>query len=381
MMKHNSSAATIEFDGGHSAANRSAEDHADMVTVDPLLLREWMGYADLQRRTMDAIKAELNRTSTTVEDATLDLSGRFRQLAERAIDQSTRVEDMVTMAGSVEVDGKTISVEVLVSTMRDTIASLVDNVVTLSQQALRMVTLLDQVKTDVSELERSITDIDAINRQTNFLALNATIEASRAGDAGRTFAVVAQEVRTLSRTTSALADRMRSRVNAVVTGVGNGHEILHSIASIDLTQQLQAKERVDHSMDGLIRQTGAFQNALRAAASVSSEMSGTISRMVTGMQFQDLTKQRLEAVNDSLAILSAGLDDLDSRTRSGLPRGTTAHLRQEWLDQLLQRFKLSEMRQRFVRRLLMEGSALDDHGVLDLPAAAPDSSEGDIELF
>lgn len=352
------------------------------VVMDYQLLATWLGFADIQRRTLDAVQVELNRTSSTVEDATVELSGRFRELAEHALNQSERVREIVALSDSVEIDGERMPLADLVVSMQDAIAEMISNIVQLSTRAMNMVYLLDDVQRDVVELEKSIADIDIINRQTNFLALNATIEASRAGEAGRTFAVVAQEVRHLSRTTSELAERMRAKVSAVVGGVRHGHEILRGIADTDMSPQMLAKERLDKTMESLVAQTSHFQEVLATAATDSSEMSRTIGAMVTRMQFQDLTKQRIEAVNDSLAIMVAGLNDLESRTQGEMPDGVAIPRPQEWLDALLDRFKLSEMRQRFVRRLLLEGSALDEHGALDLSGCQEDNMpEDDIELF
>ncbi|SMF82425.1 methyl-accepting chemotaxis protein [Azospirillum oryzae] len=351
------------------------------VAVTAELLSTWLGFADVQRRTLDVVQGELTRTSNHVEASTLDLSDRFRELAQKALEQSERVAQIVAMAGSVDIDGERVPLDTLVVGMQDIITDMVTNIVTLSRHAMSMVYLLDDVQKDVAELEKSIGDIDGINRQTNFLALNATIEASRAGEAGRTFAVVAQEVRHLSRSTGELAERMRSKVTAVVKGVRNGHDILRQIANTDMSPQMLAKERVDKTMDSLVAQTTHFQSVLETAASVSSDMSATIAHVITGMQFQDLTKQRIEAINDSLAIMGAGLGELETRIRAQVPAGIGAREPQEWLNQLMGRFTLSEMRERFVRKLLLEGTALDENGVLDLNAAGGSGSGGDIELF
>lgn len=352
------------------------------VVVDYQLLATWLGFADVQRRTLDVIQTELNRTSSHVEEATVELSSRFRDLAEHALSQSERVREIVELSDSVLIDGERMPLAELVVSMQDAIAEMIANIVQLSTRAMNMVYLLDDVQQEVVELEKSIADIDTINRQTNFLALNATIEAQRAGDAGRTFAVVAQEVRHLSRTTAELADRMRAKVTAVVQGVRNGHDILRGIADTDMSPQMLAKERLDKTMESLVAQTSHFQEVLATAASDSSEMSRTIGLMVTRMQFQDLTKQRIEAVNDSLAIISVGLGDLETRTLAEMPDGLDIPKPQEWLDALLDRFKLSEVRQRFVRRLLLDGSALDENGVLDLSGGEGDNQvEDDIELF
>ncbi|CAK0759305.1 methyl-accepting chemotaxis protein [Azospirillaceae bacterium] len=359
----------------------TAAARVDAAAVAHETLINWLGFADIQRRTMEILRSELDRTSVLVENSTLDLSARFRDLAESARNQASQVEHIIIMARSVEIDGDKVPIDHLVTSMQDAISGMIDNIVTLSMKAMNMVYLLDDVQKDVEDLEKCISDIDSINRQTNFLALNATIEASRAGEAGRTFAVVAQEVRHLSRTTSALADRMRAKVMAVVKGVRDGHDILRMIANTDMSPQMLAKERVDKTMESLVVQTNHFQDVLEGAAASSGEMSAHISRMVTGMQFQDLTKQRLEHVGDSMSIISAGLEELVTRTRAVLPTDSPAPMPQEWLDHLLGRFTLSEMRQRFVRHLLLEGTALDDHGALDATAGLDQGAEGDIELF
>ncbi len=370
----------MSFDGA-TPLTPAAENPQGTVTVSSDLLSTWMGFADVQRRTLGVVQSELTRTSQHVENATLDLSSRFRILAEKAMEQSERVAQIVAVAGTVRIDDEQVPLDRLVVGMQDMITDMVSNIVTLSRHAMSMVYLLDDVQKDVVELEKSIGDIDVINRQTNFLALNATIEASRAGEAGRTFAVVAQEVRHLSRSTGDLAERMRSKVTAVVKGVRNGHEILRQIANTDMSPQMLAKERVDKTMDSLVEQTNHFQSVLETAASVSADMSSTIAHVITGMQFQDLTKQRIEAINDSLAIMSAGLDELEGQIRAQVPSNIGAREPQEWLNSLLNRFTLSEMRGRFVRKLLLEGTALDENGVLDVDVAHSDSAGGDIELF
>mgnify|MGYP001805953944 CR=1 FL=1 len=368
-------------------ATPAVADHLSPLRDAHEILGAWIGFAHAQRHTIVALKCELERTSDLVEHSTLELSSRFRELALSALDQARHVEDIVAMANSVPIDGERIPIDHVVRTMQDMLSEMINNIVQLSMKAMNMVYLLDDVQKDVVDLEKSIADIDAINRQTNFLALNATIEASRAGEAGKTFAVVANEVRALSRTTHELAERMRSKVMAVVKGVRDGHDILRTIADSDMSPQMLAKERVDKTMDSLVEQTAHFQHVLEQTAAASGLMSENIGRMVTGMQFQDLAKQRLENVGDSLLIISAGLEDLQQQTQSTIPETTEFPIPSEWLDRLLDRFTLSEMRQRFVRRLLLEGTALDANGSLDWQSEIPEPAYGshddggDIELF
>ena len=65
------------------------------VAVTAELLSTWLGFADVQRRTLDVVQGELTRTSDHVETSTLDLSERFRELAQKALEQSERVAQIV----------------------------------------------------------------------------------------------------------------------------------------------------------------------------------------------------------------------------------------------------------------------------------------------
>lgn len=264
------------------------------------------------------------------------------------------------------------------------LTELVGNVVNFSKEAMRLVYLLEALVRDVSEVEKSIADIDAINLKTNYLAINAAIEANRAGDAGRTFAVVASEVRALSRTTGGLAERIRTKVAAVVAGVQSGHEILRAIANKDLSPQMLVKERIEKTMSSLLAQNQRAHEVLTEAMQSSDSISSDIGHVITRMQFQDLTKQRLDHVSEGLRVISAGLTKLHDEARDALPRQFVPPPPQAWIDQVLGQCTLSGIRQDRARRLMLDGGAA---GGADGAATAPQTggagndAGGDIELF
>lgn len=100
----------------------------------------------------------------------------------------------------------------------------------------------DDIDARFHEVVEHLEDINKINSQTNLLALNAAIEAARAGDAGRGFSVVADEVRTLSVQTDDFNDKISAKLAETETMFKESVECLDIAAQADLSSTHQAKE-------------------------------------------------------------------------------------------------------------------------------------------
>jgi methyl-accepting chemotaxis protein len=112
------------------------------------------------------------------------------------------------------------------NTLSDAIRLIDQQVSESVQVAALMLERADVARQSVSDtsdkadgINRIVTSIDEIARQTNMLALNATIEATRSGSAGRGFAVVAEEIKALSRRTGVSTFDARTRISEVQSGV------------------------------------------------------------------------------------------------------------------------------------------------------------------
>jgi methyl-accepting chemotaxis protein len=119
-------------------------------------------------------------------------------------------------------------------------SSVAQNTANLATETNDTMQKLDSANQEIGSVLRVIS---AIAKQTNLLALNATIEAARAGSAGKSFAVVASEVKDLSKKTSEATEEIRSRIEAIQSSSG---EVTKSIGEI--TSVIDHLHTISHSI-------------------------------------------------------------------------------------------------------------------------------------
>ena len=147
---------------------------------------------------------------------------------------------------------------------RRIVAEAIDSMDVLSQQVDRTVEVLQKLKTDSGNIGVVLDVIRSIAEQTNLLALNAAIEAARAGEQGRGFAVVADEVRTLAQRTQQSTREIQEMIQRLQTGVGE-------VASTMEQGQQQTRATVEK-----VSEAGGSLQSITASVSVITDMSTQI---------------------------------------------------------------------------------------------------------
>jgi methyl-accepting chemotaxis protein len=167
------------------------------------------------------------------------------------------------------------------------------------------------VAADSARLFSFISEIAEVAERTNILALNASIEAARAGAAGRSFAVVAREVRALSNRSTELAARIESDVHATLKAIQDRfHELLSRSESAQRQVQAELADEfatlTEHLAQLMETQDSTIQNVQRRGEEVAALVIG----LLASLQFQDVTRQQVEQVVGVLRAIDQHNNDL-----------------------------------------------------------------------
>ena len=203
----------------------------------------------------------------------------------------TAMEEMSTTANIVatnaaEAAAATQQVHDSVSQSKLTVARASDNVQTLLDDVEDTVVNIESMAQHTQQISAVLTVIGEIAEQTNLLALNAAIEAARAGEQGRGFAVVADEVRALAARTQ----NSTSEINAMLTKLNSGVKAV--VSAMDKTKERCITTATDtqevnqdlNSMEVAIATISELTIQIASAAEEQSTVSAEVTRNMSEIQ-------------------------------------------------------------------------------------------------
>jgi methyl-accepting chemotaxis protein len=301
------------------------------------------------------LNGQLHSVMDQTEAAAIDIGGRFQDIALKAGHQAEMASS--TMGGQGDEDE---SIEGLLGRTSENLASMVSVVNDATESSFKAVSEMDDVSVKVQGIKEILEDIDFIASQTNLLALNASVEAARAGDAGRGFSVVAEEVSKLSDRSNLASSKIRSMIKNIEVQVEDASDRLRERAEQDVASSKQAGEGVEQLLSSIMGAHEQIKGSVEELAVGSLDIANDISSIVTILQFQDATRQKIEHVIEPLTELKADMQKVVKES-SGSHRGELAISIGEDIGGLAKIYTM-ESERRMLQRGDKEGQEVEEAG-------------------
>lgn len=184
---------------------------------------------------------------------------------------------------------------------RDRVVQTVDAIQTMTHDVQSTAVMIEGLATQGRDIGKVLDVIRAIAEQTNLLALNAAIEAARAGEAGRGFAVVADEVRALAHRTAQSTQEIEKMVAGIQNGTGEAVQSMQQ--SNQRTQDTLEMARAAGVALEQITQSISLINERNLVIASASEEQAQVSREVDRnlVNIRDLASQSTSGANQTSA--------------------------------------------------------------------------------
>lgn len=284
------------------------------------LLPRWRHHIEVSRR----------QTESAIEG----LSAEFRAI-------SGKLEGAVAASQEAagRMDGDTGGMLNLMRRTREDLVSLVKSLGTLLEAKNALLGDIHNLAGFTGELKGMAADVGRLAAQTNLLALNAAIEAARAGEHGRGFAVVADEVRKLSSLSGDTGKQISRKVEAVGTAIAAALEAANRVGAQDEEILGEADSVIASVLERFSRSADSLAQTAHLLEQESAGVRFQVDRVLVDLQFQD-------RVSQILSVVEQDVDRLAQRLASDGAVGTNPRpiAVQSWLDEFEARYTTLEQR-------------------------------------
>jgi len=234
-------------------------------------------------RTVSEVERQTVRVESVSAESNQAVAGQRHQIEQvaTAMNQMAATAQEVARSAAVAV-GSAHNVNQETTSGRALVESQVGSIQRLAGEIDESVAVINQLAADSASISRVLDVIKGVAEQTNLLALNAAIEAARAGEQGRGFAVVADEVRTLAKRTQQSPEeieqmiaRLQNGVGAAVKAMGSSHQTADGTVS-QSAQVQQALENILQAVGAIVDQNQQIAAAAEQQTAVAHDIDQNI---------------------------------------------------------------------------------------------------------
>ena len=254
-------------------------------------------------------ETNLSDILSTQNDAVSTLSSSFTTLQELVHEQSETIQTLIRTDSSDE-ELYSERMRMFADNTAITLDKFIESTVEMSASSMELLERVTEIYKSVPQVMKALKDIDSIADQTNLLALNAAIEAARAGEHGRGFAVVADEVRSLSNRSSEFSDAIQAQLKSMTQQIEELTNQVGELASYDVSYVIDAKKEINEALLSIISKAESDSHVTAGLEGTAHQLEESLGTAIRGLQFGDINGQNIQFTITSIEFIKEHIDNL-----------------------------------------------------------------------
>jgi methyl-accepting chemotaxis protein len=299
----------------------------DTATQASSMTEQVLGAANQTSQAIQQVSSTIQSVASGAQETARNMSD-----ASGAVENiSKKIEDLAQTASTVEQTAQdTIK---LTQEGQDVVDELNRGFSQTTQATNSVVSSMDELEKAAGEIGRIVETITSISSQTNLLALNAAIEAARAGEAGRGFAVVADEVRKLAEESNQSAQRISQFIDQIRSQIANtaknteeavktisrqmeiGSRVVDAFREIDqaTNKVVEIIQNITSGITGLVGDARTISQSVQGVAAIAQENAASSEEVSAATEEMTAAIEEITANINNLSELVKGLEEIIMR--------------------------------------------------------------------